>query len=74
MHTQLSLSAGTTKRDLIYAVLTDGRWHDGAEFLDGRHGFWCSSYSQRVGDLIKQGHSIERDRHSQLGRYRLVQS
>lgn len=72
MNAQLSLSVGTTKRDRILTVLKDGDWHDGSEFLSGQHGFWCSSYSQRIGDLIKQGHHIERDRHAQLGRYRLV--
>jgi len=67
-----------TKRDDILLVLSDGRWHGGAEFLGGNNirNVWCSSYSQRIGDLIKMGVDIERDRHADngLGRYRLVES
>lgn len=64
----------TNKRDLILAVLSDGRWHSLSEFLRGDHGFTCSSVSQRVGQLIREGHAIERDRRGPdgLGRYRLV--
>lgn len=64
-----------TKRDLILAVLRDGRWHGGGEFMDARHGFRCSSYSQRIGQLARAGHRIERDRRGDdgLGRYRLIE-
>lgn len=69
---QLELDLGT-KRDLILAVLSDGRWHGGEEFMDGRHGFRCSSYSQRIGQLVRAGHRIERDRnHGGIARYRMV--
>lgn len=66
-----------TQSERILAVLGDGRWHGGAEFLDGRHGFMCSSYSQRIGGLMREGHVIERDRRGgdyKLGRYRLVRT
>lgn len=58
----------------ILTVLADGRVHDGGEFLDGRHGFRCSSYSQRIGALVREGCCIERTGAGghDLGRYRLV--
>lgn len=63
-----------TKADRILAVLADGRPHSGAEFLSGAHGFRCSSYSQRIGQLVRAGHRIERTRCGDdgLGVYRLV--
>jgi hypothetical protein len=64
------------KRDLILNVMLDGAWHGGEEFLDGRHGFFCSSYSQRIGDLMDAGCTFEREQHgigdARLGYYRLV--
>jgi len=71
MMTQMTLGEKPTKRDLILAVLRDGRFHGGEEFMDGRHGFRCSSYSQRIGQLIRAGHIIERESHGGLARYRL---
>ena len=64
-----------TVRDRILAVLQDGRWHSAIEFVNGDHGFYCLSTSQRVGQLIRAGHRIERDRnHGGVGRYRLTDS
>jgi hypothetical protein len=66
-----------TKRDRILKVLSDGEWHNGAEFLGGNNaeGVWCSSYSQRIGDLMKLGHPIERRLGANgLGEYRLSPS
>ena len=70
----MNAAAKVSKRDRILWVLLDGQWHSGSEFLSGQHGFRCSSYSQRIGDLIERGENIERDRHGDdgLGRYRLV--
>jgi hypothetical protein len=66
--------ADDTKVEQILRVLSDGAWHDGAAFLDGRHGFRCSSYSQRVSQLIREGWPIERRGPGghELGTYRLV--
>jgi hypothetical protein len=77
MNAQLTIDApAQSKRDLILATLTAraGQWVGGSEFMDGRHGYRVSSYSQRIGQLIRAGHEIERDCHGDngLGRYRLV--
>ena len=64
-----------TKRDKILLVLSDGRWHNGDEFLGGHNSMnvWCSSYSQRVGDLIAEGVRIERKLGKNgLAEYRLL--
>lgn len=62
MSAQMTLDDCVTrsKKALILAVLMDGREHSGAEFMDGRHGFRCSSYSQRIGLLVKAGYGIKR--------------
>jgi len=73
---QMTLDDVTTRtvRDRILAVLQDGRWHSGLEFVNGDHSFFCLSYSQRVGQLIRAGHHIERDRnHGGVGRYRYLE-
>ena len=58
---QLTLDTEQTAnlRARILDVLRDGRWHSGAEFLNGAHGFYCSSYSQRIGQSRRAGHDIE---------------
>ena len=65
------------KRDLILLVLADaqGQWTNGVAFLGGRNSedVWCSSYSQRIGDLIADGVRIERKiGRNGLAEYRLV--
>ena len=63
------------KRDLILLVLADAQWHNGVEFLGGHNSedVWCSSYSQRIGDLIADGVRIERKiGRNGLAEYRLV--
>ena len=71
---QMTLDDVTTRnqRERILDVLRDGRWHSSLEFVNGVHGFYCLSTSQRVGQLIRAGHHIERDRnHGGVGRYKL---
>ena len=62
-----------SKRDEVLRVLLDhqGEWVPGEAFLDGRHGVRLTSYSQRVGALIRAGHPIDRDRNGGgIARYR----
>ena len=63
------------KRDLILLVLADGAWRNGVEFLGGHNseGVFCSSYSQRIGELIQDGVPIQRKiGKNGMAEYRLV--
>jgi hypothetical protein len=62
----------------ILLILSDGEWHNGADFFNGSTGLYCTSYSQRISlDLIrKRGIDVQRERFDPtrangLARYRL---
>lgn len=67
----LDAPAKVPVRDRILAVLQDGRWHSGLEFVNGDHNFYCLSYSQRVGELRREGHSITAHHTGGVASYRL---
>jgi hypothetical protein len=48
----------------ILLILSDGEWHNGADFFNGSTGLYCTSYSQRISlDLIrKRGIDVQRER------------
>jgi hypothetical protein len=73
--TALVLDAPAKKQPVRYRILDtlrDGRWHSGLEWVNGDHGFYCLSYSQRIGDLKREGHDIESECHGGVARYRLI--
>lgn len=67
----LALDAKPRKADLILAVLKEraGQFVHAGEFMDGRHGFRCSSYSQRIGELRRRGHDIKPECHGEVASY-----
>jgi len=58
-------------QDRILDSLRDGRWHSGLEWVNGDHGFYCLSYSQRIGDLKREGHDIEARHNGGVASYRI---
>jgi hypothetical protein len=56
----------------ILAVLQDGRWHRGTEFVNGDHNFTALAYSQRIGELKREGYRILARHNGGVASYQLI--